>query len=131
MPLGPPNMAVTVFRFSTPGTRRAFGAWVTNGDGFPVPGAPTDTPGFGHFFPAGGDQLARFSLQDVAGLYIVRTVLEMQTAQREDGLPADQWLVFVRGVVREFEAVAARPWVEGPPGATTWTEAVLQEVKPS
>ena len=128
MPLGPPNMALTVFRFSTPGTRRSFGAWVTNGDGFPAPGSPTDTPGFGHFFPAGGDQMARFSLQDVAGLYVVRTILAMRTAERADGLPADHWLVNVRGVVREYEAVAARPWIEAPQGLNTWTEAILQEV---
>jgi hypothetical protein len=90
-----------------------------------------DTAGIGHCFPAGGDQMARFELEDVAGLYVVRTTLDMATADPAANTPPDQWLVNVRGLQRTFEVQAARPWLEGSTGATTWTEALLQEVKPS
>lgn len=131
MSLGPPNMSSTVQRFSTPGTRRRDAPWSTNADGFRVDGASTDTVGLGHIFPASGDLLQRFSLQDTAGLFEVHTELELRTADREAGTPADQWLAIVRGNLRTFDVVAAGPWLEGPSGANTWTVAALQEVHPS
>ena len=128
MGLGPPNMASTVARFSTPGTRRRPGAWTTNSDGFRVAGADVDTASEGHLFPASGDILARFSLQDVAGLYELHTPLEMRAPNRDAGTPADQWIATVQGRERVLSVVAAGPWLEGPAGATTWNVAVLQEV---
>lgn len=131
MGLGPPNMSSTVARFSFPGTRRRPGTWTTNSDNFRVAGPDVDTVSEGHLFPASGDVLSRFSLQDVAGLYELHTPLEMRTANREAQQPADQWVYTVQGRERVLEVVAAGPWMEGPNGATTWNVAVLQEIKPS
>ena len=128
MPLGPPDLSQTVRRFSTPGTRRRFAPSTTNADGFRPRAGPVDTPSIGHLFPASGDLLQRFSLQDVAGLYEVHCEIELLAPDRASGTPADQWVASVRGVTRTFEVVAAGPWLEGPTGANTWTVAVLQEV---
>lgn len=128
MPLGPPDLSSTVRRFSTPGTRRRFDPSTTNADGYRAPGAATDTTGLGHTFPASGDTLTRFELQDTAGLYEVHTELELLTAKRSPSSAPDQWVVSIRGVVKTFQVVAAGPWLEGPAGANTWTVGVLQEV---
>jgi hypothetical protein len=128
MGLGPPNMSATVARFSFPGTRRRAGPWTTNADGLRTRGADVDTVSEGHLFPASGDILSRFALQDVAGLYELHTPLEMRAPEREGETPPDRWVAVVQGRQRVLEVVAAGPWMEGPTGATTWNVAVLQEV---
>ena len=129
MGLGPPNLSSTVARFSFPGVRRRFDSQTVNGDGYAEANF-TDTPTQGHLFPASGELLQRFSLQDVAGLFEVHSRIELRTRDREAGTPPDQWVYQVRagGPVRTFEVVAAGPWLEGPSGANTWTVAALQEV---
>jgi hypothetical protein len=126
--LGPPRLASTVTRFCFPGVRRRYTGLTTNGDGYQIKDGQTDLQTIGHVFPASGEILQRFSLQDVAGLFEVHTPTELKTADREAGTPADRWLVSIRGVQYEYEVQAAGPWLEGPAGLTEWTVAVLQQV---
>jgi len=130
-PLGPPNMTSVVLSYSIPGTRRRFGAFATNADGMRVRGAEVDTPGLGHLFPASGDILTRFGLQDVSGLFEVHTLLELRAAEPLAQVPSDWWIALVGARLVTFEVAAAGPWLEGPAGDNTWTVAVLQEVRPS
>ena len=131
MPLGPPNLGPVVYQFSTPGVRRRPGAVAVNADGFMVAAAPVDEPALGHTFPATGDTLRRFGLQDVDGLFEVHANIELLTANTQTGTQADRWLVTIAGQPRVFEVSKSAPWLSGPDGATTWWAAALQEVQPS
>ena len=128
MGIGPPNLGPVVDSYSTPGTLRRFGPFTTNADGFRIKGPAVDTPTQGHIFPATGDIIARFELQDVAGVYAVHTTAVLRSAQPLLQLPADHWLAVVEGQLRELEVLGVGPWIGGPLGAVNYWEAALQEV---
>jgi hypothetical protein len=125
-------MASVVLSYSTPGTRLRPGPVTTNADGMLVPGSETSTPSLGHTFPASGDLIRRFALQDVAGLYETHANIELRTAgPAGSGVLADRWQTTIRGQVRTFEVLRSAPWLEGPTGETTWHVAALQEIAPA
>lgn len=123
MPLGPPNLASTARRFSTPVTRRRWAAPTPTAEGLLADPAPTETSGRAHHWPASGETLERLpegtERTDVReGTTTMDLRVDDGSVARADSLVDDQ-----TGV--EYTVVAVSPRRVGPGGVTRWRGFVM------
>lgn len=126
MPLGPPNLASTVLRFSFPVTRRRYAASTTNADGIRVRGAAAETTIRAHLYGATHETLERLAEGHVGARVIEGdTVDDVRTVNEDAQLPAD----LVRHVDgRWYEVIELVEWRHGPAGAISYRHIVGVEV---
>jgi hypothetical protein len=122
MPLGPPNLAPTAARFSTPVTHRRWAEPTVTSEGLLADPAPTDTTGRAHHWPEPGVTMERLPEglegQDVrAGT----TSLDLRTV--EDGEVTRSDSLVWAGV--EYTVVSTRPRAVNAAGVVTWREFVM------
>jgi hypothetical protein len=126
VPLGPPNLASTVDRFSFPVTLRRYAATTTNADGLPVRGASADTTIRAHVWDAPAEVLELLPEGARDGRVIEgHTTVDVRTDDVNSGLPAD--LIVYDG--RSFRVLEVTRRSTGPTGAVTVWRFVASEVE--
>jgi hypothetical protein len=126
MPLGPPNLAATSARFSTPVTHRRYGEPTTTDEGLQNDPEPTDTAGRAHHWPEPGRTLERapegYETTEIrAGTTTMDLRLEDTGRARADSLMV--------GDV-EYTVISTAPRHVGPDGVVTFRSFVMARVEP-
>lgn len=125
MPLGPPNLAATAARFSTPVTRRRYGEPTTTAEGLQNDPEPTDLAGRAHHWPEPGRTLERapegYETTEIrAGTTSLDLRLEDTGRARADS-------ILVGSV--EYTVISTAPRHVGPDGVVTFRSFVMARVE--
>lgn len=122
MPLGPPNLAPTAARFSTPVTRRRWAEPTFTAEGLPVDPAPAETAGRAHHWPEPGVTMERLP-EGLEGQDVRAGTTSMDLRTEEDGeVTRSDSLVWAG---QEYTVISWAPRVVGAGGVVTWREFVM------
>lgn len=127
MPQGPPDLSSTAARFATPVVHRRYGVPTVTSERLLQDGAPTDTPGMAHHWPASGETLER--LEEGTEAENVRegtTSIALRGPEEAQalGTRADSIL----WGSDEYQIVELSPRAVGTDGVVTWWSFVMVRV---
>lgn len=124
---GPPNLASTVARFSSQGTRRRYDPPTLTSEKLLADPEPTDTAASVHHFPATGETVAQLPEgTETTNVREGHTVSDFRGPDEDTGARADS---FIDRAGKEYQIVLVGPRAVGPLGEETSRRIVMVQVK--